>query len=254
MARNRKKILLVEDEIHLAKGLKFNLEMEGYDVVHADNGEAALDCFRKEEFDMLILDLMLPKLGGIEVSREIRKTDARFPILMLTAKSTNDDRALGLEAGADDYLAKPFHLPELLLRVRGILRRSEWYNEPVRSQGVYRFGDMWIDFKSCKARGQKGEFSLTVKETLIMSLLVEKQNAVVTREELLEKVWGYNPETETRTLDNFIARLRKYFEKNPQTPRHIVTQREKGYQYVPEPETDEKPAKKRWIPRKTRES
>lgn len=247
MTQNRKKILLVEDEKHLAKGLKFNLELEGYEVALADNGEAALECFKKEEFDMLILDVMLPKLSGIKVSMEIRKVNIRIPILMLTAKSTDTDRALGLEAGADDYLTKPFHLPELLLRVKGILRRSEWYKEPVRNRGVYQFADMWINFESCKAKGQQGEISLTVKETLVMNLLVEKKNAVVTREELLEKVWGYNPETETRTLDNFIARLRKHFEKNPQKPKHIVTQREKGYQFIPEPEEDAPPKKKRWV-------
>ncbi|MFQ5672619.1 MAG: response regulator transcription factor [Nitrospinales bacterium] len=230
-----KKILLVEDEKHLAKGLKFNLEKEGYKVVLVENGIAALETLGTQDFDMLILDLMLPELGGIEVTKKIRETNIRFPILMLTAKSNDEDRALGLQAGADDYLTKPFHLPELLLRVKGILRRGEWYKESIHDQEVFHFSGMWIDFATGKAKGCAGEFFLTVREAQVMKLLVSKKGGVVTREELLEKVWGYSPETETRTLDNFIVRLRKYFEKNPQKPRHILTVREKGYQFVPDP-------------------
>ena len=228
-----KKILLVEDEDHLAKGLMFNLKKEGYEVVLAGNGEFALECFSKSAFDLMILDLMLPKLGGIEVANKIRETNIRFPILMLTAKTTDEDRALGFEAGADDYLTKPFHLPEHLLRVKGMLRRWEWYKEPAPNKKIFRFGKMWINFDTGKAKGRSGEFNLTSKETLIMNLMVSKKNEVVSREELLEKVWGYTPDTETRTIDNFIARLRKYFEKNPQKPEHIITVREKGYQFNP---------------------
>lgn len=230
-----KKILLVEDEKHLAKGLKFNLEKEGYKVVLAENGIAALETLGAQDFDMLILDLMLPELGGLEVTKKIRETNIRFPILMLTAKSNDEDRALGLKAGADDYLTKPFHLPELLLRVKGILRRSEWYKESIHDQEVFHFSNMWIDFTTGRAKGCAGEFFLTVREAQVMKLLVSKKGGVVTREELLEKVWGYSPETETRTLDNFIVRLRKYFEKNPQNPKHILTIREKGYQFIPGP-------------------
>lgn len=234
MNERSKKILLVEDEMHLAKGLKFNLEKEGYEVVLADNGETALEYMEKMEFDLLILDLMLPKLGGIEVAKKIRKTHFRFPILILTAKSTDVDRAIGLEAGADDYIGKPFHLPELLLRVKGMLRRWEWYKVPLHDQEVYNFGDMWINFGTGKAKGVKGEFFLTAKEALVMQLLISKKGNVVTRDELLEKVWGYSAGTETRTVDNFIARLRKYFEKKPQSPKYILTHREKGYQFVDE--------------------
>ena len=236
MDNNGKKIIVVEDEAHLAKGLQFNLEREGYRVTLVDNGQSALDLLGKEEFDLMILDIMLPKVSGLEVARRIRKTNMRFPILMLSAKSTDEDRELGLQAGADDYLTKPFHLPELLLRVKGILRRWEWYKEPVHDQEVFQFGDMWINFASGKAKGCSGEFYLTAKEALLMKLLVKNKGNIVTREELLEKVWGYDPQTETRTVDNFVARLRKYFEKKPQSPKYIITHREKGYEFKSDPE------------------
>ncbi|MFQ5481925.1 MAG: response regulator transcription factor [Nitrospinaceae bacterium] len=231
MEKKNKQILLVEDEAHLAKGLKFNLEKEGYQVTLAKDGEKALACYGTQPFDMMILDLMLPKKSGLEVVREIRGQDLRFPVLMLTAKSTDENRAAGLEAGADDYLTKPFHLPELLLRVKGILRRGDWYKEPVREQEVFRFDDMWINLKTGQAKGCSEEFYLTSKEAMIMSLLIAHRGTVVTREDLLEKVWGYHPEMETRTVDNFISRLRKYFEKSPQNPKYILTVREKGYQF-----------------------
>jgi len=229
-----KKILLVEDEKHLAKGLSFNLKKEGYKVTLAGDGVAAIDCLGKDEFDMMILDLMLPKMSGMEVIKKVRETNIRFPVLMLTAKTTDEDRTLGFEAGADDYLTKPFHLPELLLRVKGILRRKDWYEEPVRNLEYFEFDNMWVDFKTGKAKGRDGEFFLTAKEVLVMNLLIANRGKVVTREELLDKVWGYSPNTETRTVDNFISRLRKYFEKKPQNPRFIVTIREKGYQFTEE--------------------
>ena len=226
-----KKILVVEDEAHLAKGLQFNLEREGYEVYLVNNGESAIDLLGERAFDLMILDIMLPKLNGLEVARRVRKTDLRFPILMLSAKSSDEDRELGLAAGADDYLTKPFHLPELLLRVKGILRRWEWYKEPVHDHEIFHFGDMWINFVNGRAKGSAGEFYLTAKEALLMRLLVAQKNSIVSREELLEKVWGYDPQTETRTVDNFVARLRKYFEKKPQSPRYIITHREKGYEF-----------------------
>ena len=229
------KILLVEDEKHLAKGLSYNLKKEGYQVTVAENGIAALECLEKNDYDMMILDLMLPKLGGMEVVKKVRETNIRFPVLMLTAKTTDEDRTLGLEAGADDYITKPFHLPELLLRVKGILRRKDWYQEPVRSLEYFEFGNMWVDFNTGKAKGCEGEFYLTSKETLLMNLLIANREKVVSREELLEKVWGYSPNTETRTVDNFISRLRKYFEKKPQNPQYIVTVREKGYRFTEKP-------------------
>jgi two-component system alkaline phosphatase synthesis response regulator PhoP len=229
------KILLVEDEKHLAKGLSYNLKKEGYQVTVAEDGLAALDCLREDNFDMMILDLMLPKMGGMEVIKKVRETNIRFPVLMLTAKTTDEDRTFGLEAGADDYITKPFHLPELLLRVKGILRRKDWYQEPVGNLEYFEFDNMWVDFNTGKAMGCEGEFYLTAKEVLVMNLLIANRGKVVSREELLEKVWGYSPNTETRTVDNFISRLRKYFEKKPQKPRYIITVREKGYRFAEEP-------------------
>ena len=168
-------------------------------------------------------------------ARTVPKTTPPMKSICNTAKTTDDDRTLGFEAGADDYLAKPFHLPELLLRIQGILRRKDWYKEPVGGEAVFHFDGMWIDFKTGKAKGLDGEFHLTNKELLLMNLLVSNKGNVVPREELLEKVWGYSPDTETRTVDNFIVRLRKYFEKKPQKPQLIQTIREKGYQFdVPE--------------------
>ncbi len=227
----KKRILVVEDEAHLAKGLKFNLTREGYDVELAGDGDCALEGYRTGSFDMMILDLMLPKRGGLEVVRAIRQSDVRFPVLMLTARSADEDRASGLEAGADDYLTKPFHLPELLLRVKGILRRGEWYKEQERDEEVFQFGDRWVNLETGQALGSSGEFILTHKEAMIMNLLISSRGQVVSRDELLEKVWGFHPDTETRTLDNFISRLRKYFEKKPQKPEYILTVREKGYQF-----------------------
>ena len=165
-----KKILLVEDEKHLAKGLTFNLKREGYQVTLAEDGVAAIDCLGKDEFDMMILDLMLPKMSGMEVIKKVRETNIRFPVLILTAKSTDEDRTFGLEAGADDYLTKPFHLPELLLRVKAILRRKDWYEEPVRNLEYFEFDNMWVDFKTGKAMGCEGEFYLTTKEVLVRTL------------------------------------------------------------------------------------
>ena len=217
----------------LLRVLQFNLEREGYMVSLVDNGESAIDLLGQQVFDLMILDIMLPKLNGLEVARRVRKTDLRFPILMLSAKSSDEDRELGLEAGADDYLTKPFHLPELLLRVKGILRRWEWYKEPVHDHEIFHFGNMWINFVNGRAKGSSGEFYLTAKEALLMRLLVAQKDNIVSREELLEKVWGYDPQTETRTVDNFVARLRKYFEKKPQSPRYIITHREKGYEFKP---------------------
>jgi DNA-binding response OmpR family regulator len=172
MMAETNKILLVEDDPHLAKGLRFNLEREGYEIFLVDNGLSALDQLREKDFDLIILDLMLHKMGGLEVARTIRETNVRFPILLLTAKSSKKDREIGLEAGADDYLAKPFHLPELLLRVKGILRRSEWYKEPVHDQEIFRFDKMWINFGTGKANGVDGEFYLTTKSFITRTSLV----------------------------------------------------------------------------------
>lgn len=226
------RILLVEDELHIARGVVFNLEQEGYQVYHFEQGEAALAAFEQTPFDLVILDRMLPGISGLEVCRGIRQRDPRVPILMLTAMGKERDRVKGLSEGADDYLTKPFSLAEFLLRVQGMLRRSEWYRPHPRSNDRYRFGDNEVDLEQQRAWTPRGEISLTDLEVRMLRSFFQREGEVLTRAELLEAVWGVSPETETRTLDNFIVRLRKYFEPDPATPRHVLTVRGRGYRFV----------------------
>lgn len=224
-------IMLVEDEIHLARGICFNLEEEGCRISHYDTGEKALHALELEHFDLIILDVMLPGKDGFEVCRAIRELDARVPILMLTARSEDTDRVQGLEKGADDYLTKPFNLVEFLLRVKGMLRRSSWYRPDPVEEG-YRFGDNEVFLLSYRARTAQGEIDLTEMEVRVLALFFQKEGEIITRGELLNSVWGYTNDTETRTLDNFIVRLRKYFEPNPGRPVHFQTVRGVGYRFV----------------------
>lgn len=226
------RILLVEDELHIARGVIFNLEQEGYQVCHFEQGEAALAAFEQAPFDLVILDRMLPGISGLEVCRKIRQRDPRVPILMLTAMGKERDRVRGLSEGADDYLTKPFSLAEFLLRVQGMLRRSEWYRPLPRSKDRYRFGDNEIDLEQQRAWTPRGELSLTDLEVRMLRSFFQREGEILNRAELLEAVWGVSPETETRTLDNFIVRLRKYFETDPANPRHILTVRGRGYRFV----------------------
>ena len=231
MTEPRARILLVEDEKNLAEGLAYNLRCEGYETVIAPDGEEALRLFDGDRWDLVILDLMLPRMDGLEVARRIRRKDLQIPILILTARGREEDRVAGLASGADDYLTKPFHLRELLLRVEGMLRRRSWYRAVPAGQ-VFSFGNgCWVDFSLRRAAGLQGERELTEKEFGILKLLIEREGEVVTREELLATVWGYNPETETRTVDNFIRRLRTYFEPEPSRPRHILSVRGRGYRF-----------------------
>ncbi len=231
MSEPRAKILLVEDERNLAEGLAYNLRCEGYETAVAPDGEEALRLFDEGGWDLVILDLMLPRMDGLEVARRIRRKDVQIPLLILTARSREEDRISGLASGADDYLTKPFHLRELLLRIQGMLRRRSWYRA-VPAGRVYSFGNgCWVDFSLRKASGPRGVRELTEKEFGIVKLLVEREGEVVTREELLATVWGYSPETETRTVDNFIRRLRTYFEQDPSRPRHILSVRGRGYRF-----------------------
>ena len=226
------RILLVEDERNLAEGLAYNLRCEGYETAIAPDGEAALRLFEQGPWSLVILDLMLPLVDGLEVARRMREKDLQIPILILTAKGREKDRIEGLASGADDYLTKPFHLQELLLRVQGMLRRRSWYRQVSASGSRVRFGsNCWVDFDLGKAGGPFGPRELTEKEVGILKLLVEREGEVVTREELLATVWGYHPEVETRTVDNFIRRLRTYFEEDPSTPRHILSARGRGYRF-----------------------
>ena len=228
------KILLVEDEETLAIGLEYNLSEEGYLVVRAKDGKQALECYESQEFDLIILDIMLPYLDGFEVSEKIREKSPQIPILILTARTGPVDRVHGLEIGADDYLTKPFHLQELLARVKGMLKRKMWYKEITSDQPVYSFGDNEINFKDLTARADKREIQLTQREAMVLKFLIENKGKIVSRKELLEKVWNISSEVETRTIDNFIVRLRRYFEPNPAKPIYIKSIRSAGYMFIDE--------------------
>lgn len=223
-------ILLVEDEPHIAQGLIFNLEEEGYQVNHVENGEAALEHLRRTPCALLILDLMLPGIDGLEVCRRLREEGYQLPILMLTARGEEQDRVAGLSKGADDYLTKPFNLKEFLLRVAGLLRRSNWQTMQDKTQQI-SFGENRIDLQSHTAETANGQLQLTDLEVKMLQQFTNNEGRLISRGELLQSVWGMQPDTETRTLDNFIVRLRKYFEVNPAKPRHFLTVRGRGYRF-----------------------
>ena len=230
MTDDKPHIMLVEDEIHLARGICFNLEEEGLRVSHFESAEQALATLEIERFNLVILDVMLPGMDGFQACRAIRAIDPRVPILMLTARSEDSDRVEGLENGADDYLTKPFNLVEFLLRVKGMLRRSSWYRPEPVEEG-YRFGDNEVFLLSYRARTAQGEIDLTEMEVRVLSLFFHKEGLAIHRSDLLQSVWGYSSDTETRTLDNFIVRLRKYFEPDPSHPKHFLTVRGVGYRF-----------------------
>ncbi len=227
------RILLVEDELNIARPLQFNLEQEGYEVRSTPSGKEAIALYGKVRFDLIILDLMLEEMDGYEVARQVRQRDARLPILMLTARSTVEDRIHGLELGADDYIIKPFHLRELLLRVERMIERATWYagrENPVRTIAGAGFS---VDLEKLSGNGPRGPLQLTALEANLLEALTSQPNHVFSRGELLEKVWGYHSEVETRTVDNFIVRLRKHFEEEPDQPQHFISLRGRGYMYVP---------------------
>ncbi|HEX7356641.1 MAG TPA: response regulator transcription factor [Ignavibacteriaceae bacterium] len=223
------KILLVEDEENLARGLEYNLSEEGYIVTLAKDGREAIKLFDENEFDLIVLDIMLPYFNGFEIAKHVRDKHPQMPILMLTARTQIEDKVKGLEIGADDYLTKPFHLKELLLRIKGMLKRKSWYQKVVIENPIYKFGNNEINFENLRCIHGKKEFQLTSYEAMIIKYLIENKDKVVTRKELLENVWNMNPEVETRTVDNFIVRLRKYFEDDPSNPKFIVSVRSAGY-------------------------
>lgn len=223
------KILLAEDEETLAIGLEYNLTEEGYKVFWAKDGKKALELFNKEDFDLIILDIMLPYFNGFEIAEKVRAKSPQMPILMLTARTGIADKVKGLELGADDYMTKPFHLNELLLRIRGMLKRKNWYREVITNQPVYSFGDAEINFENFNCSKGKNKFRLTQQEAIVLKYLIENKGKIVSRKELLENVWHLNPEVETRTVDNFIVRLRKYFEDDPSNPVYIKSVRSAGY-------------------------
>ena len=215
---SQKHILLVEDEEHLLKTIQLNLELEGHAVIPARNGIEALKEFRKQNFDLILLDVMLPEMNGFDVCEQIRKEDSKVPILFLTAKGSSEDRIQGLKLGADDYLTKPFNLEELLLRVQILLRRSNPTVAPEKSIEKYVFGDNEINFVTYNIIGVGGQkLEITKREIALLKLLIERQGEVVSREEILDVVWGKEVFPSSRTIDNYILAFRKYFEKNRRT-------------------------------------
>jgi DNA-binding response OmpR family regulator len=227
-------ILLVEDEETLAIGLEYNLADEGYAVDWAKDGRMALKLFDSKEYDLIILDIMLPYYNGFEIAEMVRKKYPQMPILMLTARTSSEDKVRGLELGADDYMTKPFHLEELLLRVKGMLKRKKWYKKSSEFEPVYRFGKNEINFENLKCKCGLKHFTLTQREAMVLKYLIENKGKIVSRKELLENVWHISSEVETRTVDNFISRLRKYFEIDPNNPVYFKSIRSAGYSFVEE--------------------
>lgn len=233
-----KKILIVEDEENIADGLAMNLEAEGYEVAIVGDGVTALEQYRHGFFDLIILDIMIPGKDGLTVCREIRQSGGRLPILFLTARDRQSDRIEGFLTGGDDYITKPFDLQELLLRVAAIFRRQVWYGTVEREESRYQWGSNWVDFRTYQAHGPGGDVELSQKECMTMKFLVEHTNEVVSRDMILDAVWGYHVFPSSRTIDNFILRLRKVFEPDQTKPRFIHTLRGAGYKFTPGGETD----------------
>ena len=231
--KRHSRILLVEDELNLARPLQFNLEQEGYEVHSTPSGKEALALYGRERFDLIVLDLMIEEMDGFEVARQVRQRDQRLPIIMLTARSAAEDRIHGLELGADDYMVKPFHLRELLLRVERMIERTTWFADKEHLSQTVVVGEYRVDLDQLRGEGPRGPLQLTALEAELLRALTSQPNRVLSRGELLEKVWGYDSRVETRTVDNFIVRLRKYFEEEPEQPRHFISLRGKGYMYIP---------------------
>ena len=230
------RILIVEDEQHLADGLRFNLEAEGYSVETVDNGESGIDRLRSDKFDLLVLDVMLPGRNGFEIMSELRDTGELIPTLMLTARSRPDDVLKGFEAGADDYLPKPFELPILIARIRGLIRRQSW-NQQRSTADAYHFSGRTIDFDKLELHVGERVLQLTVMEANLLRYLIQHESKAVPRRSMLEDVWGLREDTDTRAIDNFIVRLRKYIEEDPAQPKHLLTVRGIGYKFVAAPRT-----------------
>ena len=244
------RVLVVEDEAHLAQGLRFNLEAEGYAAEVVGDGESATDRLlgKKEDFDVIVLDIMLPGKDGFEVVSELRAARNYVPVLMLTARGRPEDVLKGFASGADDYLAKPFDLSILLARLQGLLRRSEWMKrQPADGGGegeanssgdfgTFSFAGRTIDFGELELRSDNSTVRLTVMEAELLRHLVRNDGKVVSRKQILEEVWGLHEDTDTRAIDNFIVRLRRYIEDDPGRPRHLLTVRGVGYRFLARPE------------------
>lgn len=233
------RILIVEDEKHLAQGLLFNLRAEGYDVVLVGDGEQALALLTRDHFDAILLDVMLPGKSGFDVASELRQAQNYVPLLMLTARGRPEDILQGFAAGADDYLPKPFDLSILLARLNGLLRRMKWHSPSDRNaafgenQPYFEFAGRRIDFENLRLESQGREIHLTLMEADLLRYLVRNQGRSISRKELLEQVWRLHEDTDTRAIDNFIVRLRRYIEDEPSEPRYLRTVRGIGYSFVP---------------------
>ncbi len=238
------RVLVVEDEQHLAGGLRFNLEAEGYEVELADTGEAALERLSRDSppFDVVVLDVMLPGKDGFTVMSEMRHAGQFVPTLILTARGHPDDVLKGFAAGADDYLTKPFDLAILIARIRGLLRRRDWLRAslpgsaaPAPVKDTFAFGDKTVDFNLLELRVGDRVFPLTLMEMNVLRYLIQHEGEAVSRKKMLEEVWGLHEDTDTRAIDNFIVRLRRYVEQDPSRPRHVLTVRGIGYRFVASP-------------------
>lgn len=238
------RVLLVEDEQHLAEGLRFNLEAEGYQVSAVETGEAALEMLFESEaaYDVVVLDVMLPGKDGFTVMSEMRRRSQFIPTLMLTARGHPEDVLKGFEAGADDYLTKPFELQILIARIHGLLRRREWLQASLNAappatptNNAFTFGDKQVNFDLLEIRVRDQVFPLTLMEANVLRYLIEHEGKPVSRKAMLEHVWGLHEDTDTRAIDNFIVRLRRYIEDDPARPRHVLTVRGVGYRFVASP-------------------
>ena len=226
----KKRILVVEDEKDLADTIKLNLELEEYHPIVVRDGLDAIAAFKEQSFDLVILDIMIPSVNGIEVCENIRLQDSSVPIMFLSAKSRSEDRILGLKKGGDDYLTKPFNLEELLLRIGNLITRNE--TNTSNSITSYSFGENSVDFDSYEAVGKQGKFTLTNKESLLLKLLIENEGEVVSRERILQAVWGYSVYPSTRTIDNFVLAFRRYFEDDQKNPKYFISLRGVGYKFM----------------------
>jgi len=237
------RILIVEDELHLAQGLRFNLEAEGHQASIAASGEAALRDLSTNGADLLVLDIMLPGMDGFEVAERLRAARQYLPILMLTARGSAEDVLRGFAAGADDYLPKPFELRILVARIQGLLRRRAWLETAPEAaeKEIFEFAGRTLDFSNLELRVGDRKLPLTLMEANLLRFLIEHPGAVISRKEMLEQVWGLHEQTDTRAIDNFVVRLRRYIEADPARPRHLLTVRGVGYRFVPDPEDSNSP-------------
>jgi DNA-binding response OmpR family regulator len=228
------KVLIVEDEKHIAEGLRFNLEADGFEVDTAYDGEIALQILEHYEFDAIVLDVMLPKTNGFTIARTLREAENFTPILMLTALGKPEDVLKGFESGADDYLPKPFDLNVFMARINSLLRRREWFRkeaEPAKISEIVSINNRLIDFENLELRSETETIQLTLMEAKLLRYLLENEGKAVSRKTILEDVWGLREDTDTRAIDNFIVRLRKYLEDEPNNPQILQTVRGVGYKF-----------------------